>query len=102
MKISVQISVQISVKMSAASQNNVSLSKETIIQIQKMNDLSFIKYVRENFEIIENIIYSIPKHIFKKGQIHPEEIFSIIMSDNADYEDDIDPTILRNYLIKDL
>ena len=89
--------------MSVASQNSVSLTKETIIQIQKMNDLSFIKYVRENFEIIENIIYSIPKNIFKKGQIHPEEIFSIIISaDNADDDDDIDPTILRNYLIKDL
>jgi hypothetical protein len=91
--------------MSSASQNSVSLTKETIIQIQKMNDLSFIKYVRENFEIIENIIYSIPKTIFKRGQIHPEEIFNIIISaDNAndDDDDDIDPTILRNYLIKDL
>lgn len=89
--------------MSAASQNSVSLTKETIIQIQKMNDLSFIKYVRENFEIIENIIYSIPKNIFKRGQIHPEEIFNIIISaDNANDDDDIDPTVLRNYLIKDL
>jgi len=87
--------------MSTASQNNVSLPKETIIQIQNMNDLSFIKYIRENFEIIENIIYSIPKNIYKKGQIHPEEIFNIIMSDNSydDYDNDIDPSVLQNYLI---
>jgi hypothetical protein len=36
--------------------------------------------------------------MFKKG-IHPEEIFSIIMSETLDEgEDSIDPSVLRNYL----
>jgi hypothetical protein len=79
---------------------SLTLPTETIEKIKLMNDNSFIDYIRTNYDLIEQIIYSIPKHLYKKGQIHPEEIFSIIMSETIDEEDGIDTTILRDYLIK--
>ena len=66
-------------------------------KIKNMNDNEFIEYVKANYEFIENIIINIPKNMYKKGQIHPEEIFSIIMTETID-ADDIDPSVLRNYL----
>jgi hypothetical protein len=66
-------------------------------KIKNMNDNEFIEYVRTNYEFIENIIINIPKTMYKIGKIHPEEIFSIIMSETIDAED-IDPSILRDYL----
>jgi hypothetical protein len=66
-------------------------------KIKNMNDNEFIEYVKSNYEFIENIIINIPKNMYKKGQIHPEEIFSIIMTETID-ADDIDPSVLRNYL----
>ncbi len=68
------------------------------IPVGNMSDAEFISYVRANSELIENIVNNIPKTMFKKG-IHPEEIFSIIMSETLDEgEDSIDPSVLRNYL----
>ena len=90
---------------SNSNSNNISLSKENIENIKQMNDKEFIKYVRNNWETIENIIYSIHKNSYKSGQIHPEEIFNIIISedyDEGDYNDndnDINVNILRDYLI---
>ena len=79
---------------------SVTLPIETIETIKLMNDESFIHYIRNNCDLIENIIYSMPKNSYKIGQIHPEEIFSIIMTETLDEkEDGIDTTILRNYLI---
>ena len=72
---------------------------ETITTIKNMNDKQFIQYVRENYDTIENIINNIPKNMFKQGQIHPTEIFNIIVAVNVYDEDDIDPSILQNYLI---
>lgn len=66
-------------------------------KIKNMNDNEFIEYVKTNYELIENIIINIPKNMYKIGKIHPEEIFSIIMSDTIDAED-IDPSVLRDYL----
>ena len=93
----------------ASNSNNVSLSKETIENIKQMNDKEFFTYVRNNWETIENIIYSIPKNLYKKGQIHPEEIFNIIITEDYDEgndegndddnDDDITINILRDYLI---
>ena len=87
----------------ATNTNNVSLSKETIENIKLMNDKEFITYVRNNWKIVENIIYSIPKNIYKKGQIHPEEIFNIIISEDYDNDNENDNyitiNILRDYLI---
>ena len=68
--------------------------------LQDMNDEDFIEYVKENCDNIENIIINNPVNNMKKGQIHPEEIFSIIMSVNS-YED-IDVTILRDFLINNM
>lgn len=77
----------------------VTLPIETIETIKLMNDESFIHYIRNNCDLIENIIYSMPKNSYKPGQIHPEEIFSIIMTETINEDDEIDTTILRNYLI---
>jgi hypothetical protein len=77
----------------------VTLPIETIETIKLMNDESFIHYIRNNCDLIENIIYSMPKNSYKIGQIHPEEIFSIIMTETINEDDEIDTTILRNYLI---
>lgn len=78
---------------------SLTLPKEIIDKIKLMNDKSFINYIRNNCNLIEDIIYSIPKNLYKKGQIHPEEIFSIIMTETIDEEDEINTTILRDYLI---
>ena len=78
---------------------SVTLPIETIETIKLMNDESFIQYIKNNYDLIENIIYSIPKDIYKPGQIHPEEIYNIIMDDSYDKEDGIDITILRDYLL---
>ena len=80
-------------------ETSVTLPIETIETIKLMNDESFIHYIRNNCDLIENIIYSMPKNSYKPGQIHPEEIFSIIMTETIDEDDEIDTTILRNYLI---
>ena len=66
-------------------------------KIKNMNDNEFIEYVKTNYEFIENIIINIPNTMYKIGKIHPEEIFSIIMSETIDAED-IDPSVLRDYL----
>ena len=83
------------------SESNLTLSKFDINKLKSMNDPTFIDFVRKNADIIENIIINIPKNMFSKEQIHPEEIFSIITGVNIceGGDDDIDPTILRNYLI---
>ena len=73
------------------------INQETIEKIKLMNDETFIQYVRDNFATIENFIINNPITL-KKGQIHPEEILSLIMTENIDEEDGIDTTILRNYL----
>ena len=76
-----------------------SLTNKMITKIKDMNDIQFIQYVRENYDIIENIINSIPKNMYKQSQIHPTEIFNIIVAVNIDDEDDIDPKVLQNYLV---
>jgi hypothetical protein len=87
--------------MSNTTNNYLTLNKETIENIKLMNDETFIQYVRNNFLAIENLIIYNPITL-KKGQIHPEEILSIIMSENFDEEDGIDTTILRDYLTNKL
>ena len=84
--------------MNSTFNTNLTLLQNTKNKIKTMNDKEFIEYVRTNYEVIENMINNIPKNMYKLGQIHPEEIFSIIMSETIDEEDGIDPSVLRNYL----
>lgn len=75
---------------------------DDVKKLKTMKDEEFIKYVKNNFEIIENIIIHIPQNMYKRGQIHPYEIFDIIISEDYDVNgnDSVDTTILRDYLIK--
>jgi hypothetical protein len=81
---------------------NLPNSDVDVKKLKTMNDKEFIKYVKNNFEIIENIIIHIPQNMYKRSQIHPYEIFDIIVSEDYDVNgnDSIDTTILRDYLIK--
>ena len=76
-----------------------SLTNKMITKIKDMNDKQFIQYVKENYDIIENIINSIPKNMYNQGQIHPTEIFDIIVAVNSNDENDIDPKVLQKYLV---
>jgi hypothetical protein len=81
---------------------NLPNSDVDVKKLKTMKDEEFIKYVKNNFEIIENIIIHIPQNMYKRSQIHPYEIFDIIVSEDYDVNgnDSIDTTILRDYLIK--
>ena len=82
--------------------SNLPNSDDNIKKLKTMNDKEFIKYIKNNFEIIENIIIHIPQNMYRRGQIHPYEIFDIIVSEDYDENgsDSVDTTILRDYLIK--
>ena len=81
---------------------NLPNSDDDVKKLKTMNDKEFIKYVKNNFEIIENIIIHIPQNMYRIGQIHPYELFDIIISEDYDENgsDSVDTTILRDYLIK--